>query len=140
MKKTITSTKTLGWLPAKQTTATYDNRQKHHTQSAPYRILAGVSANIHLTLSKDGETVTKLDWLALSGSDRVNIISATYKSEEFDSMFGIWVKSYMPGEDTVTFDVLKALEGERADLVIKSDGNNGLTVLNVLPPGKLTDV
>jgi len=133
----IKTTSLAGGLPAEKSAY---HRSKHSTHSASYRIMAGVSANIHLTLSNDGETVTKLDWIALSGGDRVNIISATYKSEEFDSMFGIWVKSYMPGEDTVTFDVLKAMEGERADLVIKSDGNSGLTVLNVIPPGRLTEM
>ena len=44
----------------------------------------------------------------------------------------------MPGEEEVTFDTLKMLEGERADLVVSGSEYSGFGILNVLPAGRLT--
>ena len=127
-----------GGLPAAKT-ATTKYQQKHQsTQSASARVFPAVAANIQLALSSNGETITNVDWLALTNGDTVHIIQAAYSSGELDSKLGIWVKSTMPAEEEVTFDTLKMLEGERADLVVSGNEHSGFGILNVLPAGRLT--
>lgn len=127
-----------GGLPAAKTATTKYQQKKQSTQSVSARVFPAVAANIQLALSSNGETITNVDWLALTNGDTVHIIQAVYSSGELDSKLGIWVKSTMPGEEEVTFDTLKMLEGERADLVVSGSEYSGLGILNVLPAGRLT--
>lgn len=127
-----------GGLPAAKT-ATTKYQQKHQsTQSGSARVLPAVAANFQLALSSYGDTVATVDWLARTNDDTVHIIHTAYSSGEFDSKLGVWVKSTMPGEEEVTFDTLKMLEGERADLVVIGNHHSGFGILNVLPAGRLT--
>ena len=134
----IKATSMTGGLPAAKTATTKYQQKKQSTQSVSARVFPAVAANIQLALSSNGETITNVDWLALTNGDTVHIIQAVYSSGELDSKLGIWVKSTMPGEEEVTFDTLKMLEGERADLVVSGSEYSGFGILNVLPAGRLT--
>lgn len=135
---TIKTTTMTGGLPATRTATTKYQQKNQSTQSGLARVLPAVAASVQLALSSNGETVTTVDWLARTNGDTVHIIHAAYSSGEFDSKLGVWVKSTMPGEEEVTFDTLKMLEGERADLVVSGNQHSGFGILNVLPAGRLT--
>ena len=137
--KTTKNTSLAGGLPAAQVATTL-SWKKQSTQSVSARVFPAVPANVQLALSSDGETVTHADWFTLNSGSKINIIHAVYSSGDLDSKLGVWVKSTMPAEEEVTFDTLKMLEGERADLVISGDEHTGFRILNVLPAGRLTSV